>query len=384
MSETYFGYDPPFAMESSTAHELGLTNSEWMRHNWTGELPDRISALDQITYRQQTAREPQSPAGPKPAFTEIKIFKDHDEFKSWTLREVEELTDHMRQGLANPELLLHEELLRRAACVRASYDNSTYKYSWQETMDKQLPAAFAGLYSLTSSVFEAPNLSLAARTDLLDAIGQLGWEQVDPAKEVVGHIAAGLGSAIGIRVCSKLLDRQTITGDLIVEAINNRIFQESTEHLVLLAGNLLSPLARHLQHKAQTRFYHAQGTLNSMSLILDTLDSSAKLMAAAQTAGLDLAETANIIAATCIAKKKDFDKGEVATHAMTASMIALLDRLYFPQHSPHTQLPAELGPFLQFLYEFKFKRYQHIREVKETTLAFNKLAKACNLQERIG
>ena len=57
----------PFDMSADEARQLGMTASEWMRHRWTGEMPDHVTASQRQVEREQTARARQFPPLRPPA-----------------------------------------------------------------------------------------------------------------------------------------------------------------------------------------------------------------------------------------------------------------------------------------------------------------------------
>lgn len=382
---------PPFDMPPQEAKHLGLTVTEWMRHRWTGEFPDRIEKLNRQTFRDQTtpsrvapvtpASETPEPATPQentPAALDVPTFSSHSEFKKWAVEELVSLTEEIVEVVNNPDVAVCSDIIVRAERVAQAENTVPQHY------DPALRVAKDDYFATAGLIIDTPGIPLAMKTGLIEAMGVPHLGRYD-REQLVEQLGRDLATDAGIGLCTQLLDRQTPPAEAAVEALRSVVGQKtSPPNIATIAASVLEPLTQRIQHVIETDSYFAvRPELRLLSTVLDKLDSE-ETAQQAEALGVDFQELADTVSAIFNTQLDEISRHEVfITHVDTANIMDAQHKLYCSRNRPRLEPSENLKSFLEVIYEVKLERYGPHPEVIAMRDKFNELAKVCGKSLRI-
>lgn len=383
---------PSFDMSAKEAERLGLTVTEWMRHRWTGEFPDRIEDLNRQTFRDQTASRPFLAPAPEPKTVEPTTQQDSAptlepltffSHNQWAIGELGWLKDSILNLVNDPNAGLHSEVVSEIT-ARAERLRDVGS-SLPEYYDPALAGAEEAYSATVGEILHSDSMPISMKTELVDAMALKYLGQHNQTR-MAGLLERELATGTGIELCTNLLGRQTRSGEAAVTALQYVVGREvPPSNMVSIAASVLEPLARRIQQVIEIDSGHLiRPEANLLMTILDKLDASEKSMKQVEALGVNFQELADNVSATLNSKMDEVARGTMfITHSITLKMVEVLHKLYCPQNRPSPEPSDDLRSFLEVIYHVKLERYGSHPDVRDMCERFNQLAKVCGKQLRV-
>ncbi|HVQ43489.1 MAG TPA: hypothetical protein VMT30_00800 [Candidatus Saccharimonadia bacterium] len=363
------GIGPSPEFDASEARELGLSNSEWMRARWTGELPANAEAILHKRFIDQT-----TPREPRHSDTEAPTaqveFTDFNAYKSWSMSQ---LTAIGQNQASEPT-------------AGAEYGATLHQASTWAKASKPFSLEIMG----------NPDIAGAAQTAVRDIEARLDNEASEPdavanlidAEAFVLDAAMQPDSPIRTRLKSvaamgnvellgKLIGRDTPAGNLATYAFISD-YPGSTASPVKAfeaVQSIVLPLAQRIKTTIE------RGGLEAGSLELRCLNSIAG-DANAQPEVREHLEAIGYDSAVAVAQvvsglshETEKIEGGYPSHGLAREILETISDLYALGGAPGPkEIPAELQAFLRRLYREKVTKYSTTNQLNSLHNSFLKLA----------
>lgn len=366
----------PFPMASEEAAELGMTYSEWMRHRWTDEFPQRLKKNMDMTFREQTARLD----SPPPEIVSDKkdeavpIFESQELFALWSHQTLSRLADMASEPIDQKFTKNIEEMLElsRIWCLAAK--------PYEQIPQNLEHEAFMAKISLELRRRLSGKIDFHKRADIADIYGWIENGAEDHKLEFsLDYPLMFLLEEQPQQVIGELINRDTQAGQLAFKTLINKD-DHDPEYIAETAIHVLEPLADRLQREiAKNKTESAREEIEFLERFFNELNTSPNVLATAITRGFDRQLVADATLNALLQDEPNINAGS-PNHRLTARIANLVTSLYEPIEDSRPVVPPQLIPYVQKLFSAKVLAWDDAPQAKPVARSFMDLSNKLSIQ----